>query len=70
MAGLQALHLTEKEVEAVVHEDVSLLTVQGTAQELVVTAFFMVTNKQTFSSIAIATGSTVSPKIKATIWAS
>ena len=61
---------TGAKVEVAVHEDISLLMVQGTAQGLVATAFPMVINKQTLSSIAIALGSRVSPKIKAKISAS
>ena len=48
-------------------EDVSSLTVHGTAQGLPATAFPMVINKQTITTLAIALGSRVSPKIKAKI---
>ena len=69
----QAVQPTEKapepEVEAAVEEDVSSLTVQGTALGLATTPFPMPSSKQPFSSIAIALGSRVSPKIKAKIWA-
>ena len=57
----------EPEVEAAVDEDVSSLTVQGTAQGLATKPFPMPSSKQPFSSIAIDLGSRVSPKIKAKI---
>ena len=69
----QALQPSEKapepEVQAAVDEDVSSLTVQGTAQGLATTPFPMPSSKQPFSSIAIDLGSRVTPKIKAKIWA-
>ena len=69
----QALQPTEKapepEVEAAVDKDVSSLTVQGTAQGLPTAPFPMPSSRQPFSSIAIALGSGVTPKIKAKIWA-